>query len=107
MKWLAIIDPQGEALAVCPANRNAWSMALGIVETDTPIYREWYRHDTLAECVAAVEALGYVCTEVDVVPIAKMDVIRAAIDLTQLDMDRLEGWRNNQLPVKKLSDPQR
>jgi hypothetical protein len=107
MKWLAIIDPQGEALAVCPIHRGAWSMALGLVETTSPLYREWYKHDTQEASVAAVEALGYVCTEVDVVPIAKMDVIRAAIDLTQLDMDRLEGWRNNQLPVKKLSDPQR
>ena len=107
MKWLAIIDPQGEALAVCPIHRGAWSMALGLVETTSPLYREWYKHDTQEASVAAVEALGYRQAEVEVIPSEKMDVIRAAIDLAGLDMDRLEEWRNNHLPVKKLSDPQR
>ena len=107
MKWHAIIDQQGTALAVCPAHRGAWSMALGIVETTSPLYREWYKHDIHAECVAAVEALGYRCTEVEVIPTGKMDVIRSAIDLMGLDMDRLEEWRNNQLPAPgHPSDPQ-
>ena len=100
MKWLAIIDPQGEALAVCPIHRGAWSMALGLVETTSPLYREWYKHDTQEASVAAVEALGYRETEVDVVPTAKMDVIRLAINLWGLDLDRLEEWQRHPLAKK-------
>lgn len=104
MRWHAILGPGGEVLAVCPIHRGAWSTALGLVETTSSLYRTWYKHDTQAASIAAVEALGYVCAEVEVVPTAKMDVIRAAIDLTGLDMERLGKWRDNLLPTKKLGE---
>ena len=67
MRWHAILAPDGEALSVCPIHRGAWSMALGLVDTTSQLYREWYKHDSHDDCVAAVNALGYRCVEVNLV----------------------------------------
>lgn len=107
MKLHAIFGPGEEAIAVCPANRNAWQTALAVVDSDSVLYREWYKHDFPGDSQAAVEALGYRQVEVEVIPKGKMDVIRSAIDMAGLDMGRLEEWRNNQLPAPgHPSDPQ-
>jgi hypothetical protein len=109
MLWYAVFTPSGEILegGVSSTVEWAWAACLSKVPTNHPFYREWYAHDFPGDSQQAVEALGYRCAEVEVIPTRKMDVIRATLDLAGLDMRRLEEWRNNPLPCPSaLRDPQ-
>lgn len=106
MQWFAVFDPSGEIVdgGVSSTVEWAWAACLSKIPTSHQLYREWYKHDFPGDSAAAVAALGYVCAEVEVIPRAKMNVIREAIDLTGLDLKRLEKWRDNLLPTKKMGE---
>lgn len=72
-KWFAIKGPDGEFMSSGHSERNAWTEALirCVLEAPlgAPLHNEWYKHDFDADCIAAVNALGYRCVEVNLVEV--------------------------------------